>query len=172
MPTKDLRRWNQDGSNMQSELEATGYKVDIQYASNDTATQVSQIENMITEGVDVLVIASIDGSSLGTVMSQAKEAGIPVIAYDRLIMDSDAVSYYATFDNYMVGTKQGEYIRDNLDLDNAAGPFNLEVFTGDPGDNNANFFYGGAMDVLNKGHRRRQTGYQIRSEGIRRRSNS
>ena len=105
---------------------------------------------MITEGVDVLVIASIDGSSLGTVMSQAKEAGIPVIAYDRLIMDSDAVSYYATFDNYMVGTKQGEYIRDNLDLDNAAGPFNLEVFTGDPGDNNANFFYGGAMDVLNK----------------------
>ena len=125
-------------------------QVDIQYASNDTATQVSQIENMITEGVDVLVIASIDGSSLGTVMSQAKEAGIPVIAYDRLIMDSDAVSYYATFDNYMVGTKQGEYIRDNLDLDNAAGPFNLEVFTGDPGDNNANFFYGGAMDVLNK----------------------
>ncbi len=150
MPTKDLQRWNQDGSNMQSELEAAGYKVDIQYASNDTATQVSQIENMITEGVDVLVIASIDGSSLGTVMSQAKEAGIPVIAYDRLIMDSDAVSYYATFDNYMVGTKQGEYIRDNLDLDNAAGPFNLEVFTGDPGDNNANFFYGGAMDVLNK----------------------
>ena len=108
MPTKDLQRWNQDGSNMQSELEAAGYKVDIQYASNDTATQVSQIENMITEGVDVLVIASIDGSSLGTVMSQAKEAGIPVIAYDRLIMDSDAVSYYATFDNYMVGTKQGE----------------------------------------------------------------
>ncbi len=97
------------------------------YGSNDTATQVSQIENMITEGVDVLVIASIDGSSLGTVMSQAKEAGIPVIAYDRLIMDSDAVSYYATFDNYMVGTKQGEYIRDNLDLDNAAGPFNLEA---------------------------------------------
>ena len=150
MPTKDLQRWNQDGSNMQAELEGAGYKGRIQYASNDTATQVSQIENMITEGVDVLVIASIDGSSLGTVMSQAKEAGIPVIAYDRLIMDSDAVSYYATFDNYMVGTKQGEYIRDNLDLDNAAGPFNLEVFTGDPGDNNANFFYGGAMDVLNK----------------------
>lgn len=149
MPTKDLQRWNQDGSNMQKELEAAGYTVDLQYASNDTATQVSQIENMITSGVDVLVVASIDGSSLGTVMSQAKEAGIPVIAYDRLIMDSDAVSYYATFDNYMVGTKQGEYIVDALDLENAAGPFNLEVFTGDPGDNNANFFYGGAMDVLN-----------------------
>ena len=150
MPTKDLQRWNQDGTNMEAQLKEAGYEVDLQYASNDIPTQVSQIENMITEGVDVLVIASIDGSSLGTVMSQAKEAGIPVIAYDRLIMDSDAVSYYATFDNYMVGTKQGEYIRDNLDLDNAAGPFNLEVFTGDPGDNNANFFYGGAMDVLNK----------------------
>lgn len=148
MPTKDLQRWNQDGSNMQKELEAAGYTVDLQYASNDTATQVSQIENMITSGVDVLVVASIDGSSLGTVMSQAKEAGIPVIAYDRLIMDSDAVSYYATFDNYMVGTKQGEYIKDALDLDNAAGPFNMEIFTGDPGDNNANYFYGGAMDVL------------------------
>ncbi len=149
MPTKDLQRWNQDGANMQKELEAAGYKVDLQYASNDTATQVSQIENMITSGVNVLVIASIDGSSLGTVMSQAKEAGIPVIAYDRLIMDSDAVSYYATFDNYMVGTKQGQYIVDTLDLDNAAGPFNIELFTGDPGDNNANFFFGGAMDVLN-----------------------
>ncbi len=149
MPTKDLQRWNQDGSNMQKELEEAGYKVDLQYASNDVATQISQIENMITAGVDVLVVASIDGSSLGTVMSQAKEAGIPVIAYDRLIMDSDAVSYYATFDNYMVGTKQGEYIVDALDLENAAGPFNLEIFTGDPGDNNANFFYGGAMDVLN-----------------------
>lgn len=150
MPTKDLQRWNQDGSNMQAELEAAGYTVDLQYASNDTATQVSQIENMITSGVDVLVVAPIDGSSLGTVMSQAKEAGIPVIAYDRLIMDSDAVSYYATFDNYMVGTKQGEYIVEALDLENAAGPFNMEVFTGDPGDNNANFFYGGAMDVLQK----------------------
>ena len=119
MPTKDLQRWNQDGTNMEAQLKEAGYEVDLQYASNDIPTQVSQIENMITEGVDVLVIASIDGSSLGTVMSQAKEAGIPVIAYDRLIMDSDAVSYYATFDNYMVGTKQGEYIRDNLDLDNA-----------------------------------------------------
>ncbi|MBR5116837.1 MAG: sugar-binding protein, partial [Lachnospiraceae bacterium] len=97
----------------------------------------------------VLVIASIDGSSLGTALAKAKEAGIPVIAYDRLLMQSDAVSYYATFDNYMVGTKQGEYIRDTLDLENASGPFNLEVFTGDPGDNNATFFYNGAMDVLN-----------------------
>jgi putative multiple sugar transport system substrate-binding protein len=149
MPTKDLQRWNQDGANMEEQLKAAGYEVDLQYAANDIATQVSQIENMISSGAQVLVIASIDGDSLGTVLAQAKEKGIKVIAYDRLIMNSDAVSYYATFDNYMVGTKQGEYIRDQLDLDNAAGPFNLEIFTGDPGDNNARFFYGGAMDILN-----------------------
>jgi putative multiple sugar transport system substrate-binding protein len=148
MPTKDLQRWNQDGANMEEQLKAAGYEVDLQYASNDIATQVSQIENMISSGAQVLVIASIDGDSLGTVLAQAKEAGISVIAYDRLIMNSDAVSYYATFDNYMVGTKQGEYIKEQLDLDNAEGPFNLEIFTGDPGDNNARFFYGGAIDVL------------------------
>jgi len=148
MPTKDLQRWNQDGTNMKDELEAAGYQVDLQFASNDIATQVSQVENMINNGCEVLVIASIDGDSLGTVLAQAKEKNIPVIAYDRLIMNSDAVSYYATFDNYLVGQKQGEYIRDELDLDNQAGPFNMEIVTGDPGDNNVNFFYGGAMDVL------------------------
>ncbi|MDL2217741.1 sugar-binding protein [Christensenellaceae bacterium OttesenSCG-928-M15] len=148
MPTKDLQRWNQDGENMKTQLEAAGYTVDLQFASNDIATQVSQIENMISGGCKVLVIASIDGEALGTVMSQAKEAGIPVIAYDRLIMNSDAVSYYATFDNWMVGVKQGEYIRDTLDLENAAGPFNIEFITGDPGDNNINFFFDGAMSIL------------------------
>ncbi len=151
MPTKDLQRWNQDGSNMEAELKAAGYEVDLQYASNDVNTQVSQIENMISNGCKVLVIASIEGDSLGTVMDQAKEAGIPVIAYDRLIMNSEAVTYYATFDNYMVGKKQGEYIRDALDLDNAGDKtYNIEFVTGDPGDNNVNFFFGGAMDVLQK----------------------
>lgn len=148
MPTKDLQRWNQDGSNMQAELEAAGYEVDLQYASNDVATQVSQIENMINGGCSALVIASIDGESLTTVLEGAKSAGIPVIAYDRLIMNTDAVSYYATFDNYMVGTKQGQYIVDALDLDNVDGPFNMEITGGSPDDNNAKFFYQGAIDVL------------------------
>ena len=148
MPTKDLQRWNQDGANMQAELEAAGYEVDLQYASNDVQTQVSQIENMISSGANVLVIAAIEGSSLGEALDMAKSANIPVIAYDRLLMNSDAVSYYATFDNYMVGTKQGQYIVDALDLDNADGPFNLEITAGDPGDNNAGYFYNGAMDVL------------------------
>ena len=148
MPTKDLQRWNQDGANMKEQLEAVGYQVDLQYASNDIQTQVSQIENMIQNGCQALVIASIDGDSLGTVLAQAKEKNIPVIAYDRLIMNSDAVSYYATFDNYMVGTIQGQYLEEKLDLKNGAGPYNIELITGDPGDNNARFFFGGAMDVL------------------------
>ncbi len=151
MPTKDLQRWNQDGANMKSELEAAGYTVDLQYAANDIATQVSQIENMISGGVECLVIASIDGEALGTVLEQAKAAGIPVIAYDRLIMNSDAVSYYATFDNWDVGVKQGEYIVKALDLENAGDKtFNIEYITGDPGDNNINFFFDGAISVLQK----------------------
>ena len=148
MPTKDLQRWNQDGSNMEAELKAAGYEVDLQYASNDVQTQVSQIENMISSGADVLVIAAIEGSSLGEALDMAKDANIPVIAYDRLLMNSDAVSYYATFDNYMVGTVQGQYVVDTLDLENAAGPFNLEITAGDPGDNNAGYFFNGAYDVL------------------------
>ena len=148
MPTKDLQRWNQDGANMEASLKEAGYEVDLQYASNDVQTQVSQIENMINSGCKALVVAAIDGESLGEAMTMAKDAGIPVIAYDRLIMNSDAVSYYATFDNYMVGTKQGEYIVETLDLENAAGPFTLEITAGDPGDNNATYFYNGAMDVL------------------------
>ena len=148
LPTIDLQRWNQDGANMEASLKEAGYEVDLQYASNDVQTQVSQIENMINSGCKVLVVAAIDGESLGEAMTMAKDAGIPVIAYDRLIMNSDAVSYYATFDNYMVGTKQGEYIVETLDLENAAGPFTLEITAGDPGDNNATYFYNGAMDVL------------------------
>ena len=150
MPTQSLQRWNQDGTNMKAELEAAGYEVDLQYAGdNDIPTQVSQLENMISSGCNALVVASIDGSALTEVLKEAKDAGIPVIAYDRLIMNSDAVSYYATFDNYKVGTIQGNYIKDALDLDNAEGPFNIELFTGAPDDNNVNFFFGGAMDVLN-----------------------
>ena len=148
MPTKDLQRWNQDGANMESKLKAAGYDVDLQFASNDVATQLSQVENMISGGCSVLVIAAIEGSSLGTALDKAEQKKIPVIAYDRLLMDSATVDYYATFDNYKVGTVQGTYIKDTLKLDEAAGPFNLEITAGDPGDNNAGFFYQGAYDVL------------------------
>jgi len=149
MPTKDLQRWNQDGDNMKQQLEAKGYEVDLQYASNDVATQVSQIENMITAGVDVLVVASIDGSALSAVLEEANNEGVVVIAYDRLIMDTEYVDYYATFDNEKVGTIQGEYIVNALGLaDGEKGPFTMEVFAGSPDDNNAKFFNKGAIDVL------------------------
>ncbi|MBO4580121.1 MAG: sugar-binding protein [Clostridiales bacterium] len=148
MPTKDLQRWNQDGDNMKKELEAAGYEVDLQYANNDVATQLSQVENMINSGCKVLVIAAIEGSSLGSALDKAQQKKVPVIAYDRLIMDHEGVDYYATFDNYMVGTIQGTYVKDALDLDNAAGPFNIEFTAGDPGDNNAGYFFNGAYDVL------------------------
>ena len=150
MPTKDLQRWNQDGSNMKAQLEKAGYTVDLQFAANDIPTQVSQIENMITSGCKVLVIASIDGTALSNVLETARKKQIKVIAYDRLIMNSKAVSYYATFDNYKVGTIQGDYLVDQLGLKSrsADDPVYMEFFTGDPGDNNINFFFGGAMDVL------------------------
>ena len=149
MPTQSLQRWNQDGANMKAMLEAAGYEVDLQFGGdNEVPVQVSQLENMISGGCKVLVISAIDGFSLTNVLNDAKNQGIKVIAYDRLIMDTDAVSFYATFDNFKVGTLQGTFIRDKLDLDNAAGPFNIELFTGDPGDNNINFFFGGAMSIL------------------------
>lgn len=148
MPTQSLQRWNQDGSNMKSELEAKGYNVDLQYANNDVNTQVQQIENMITKGCNTLVVAAIDGSALTDVLSKAADNDIKVIAYDRLIMQSENVDYYATFDNYKVGVIQGEYIAEKLDLENAADSFNIELFAGAPDDNNAKFFFEGAMSVL------------------------
>ncbi len=149
MPTKSLQRWNEDGANVKAALEAKGYKVDIQYADNTQDTQNNQIENQITMGCDVLVIASIDGGALGGVLQQAKAKNIPVIAYDRLITNTDKCDYYATFDNYGVGKMQGEFIVGELGLDKGEkGPFSMECFGGDPGDNNAKLFNQGAMDVL------------------------
>src|SRR5690625_3166668 len=148
MPTKSSERWVEDGNNMVEQLEDLGYETDLQYAEDVVENQVSQIENMITKGVDVLVIASIDGEALTEVLEQAENLGIPVIAYDRLIMNSDHVSYYATFDNFEVGVLQGKYIEEALELENEDGPFNIELFAGSPDDNNAYFFWDGAMSVL------------------------
>jgi putative multiple sugar transport system substrate-binding protein len=148
MPTQSLQRWNQDGANMKTQLEAAGYAVDLQFANNNRDMQISQIENMITGKVKALVIAAIDGGSLTETLKAAKENNIPVIAYDRLIMNSDAVSYYATFDNYKVGILQGQFISDKLNLGGTPGPYNLEITTGAPDDNNVRFFFSGALDVL------------------------
>ena len=148
MPTKDLQRWNQDGEYMEEKLIEAGYEVELQYASNDVPTQLNQVETMIDNGCQVVVIAAIEGSSLGAALDKAAEKGVKVIAYDRLLMDNANVDYYATFDNYKVGTVQGTYVKDALDLDNAEGPFVMEITAGDPGDNNARYFYQGAIDVV------------------------
>ncbi len=148
MPTKDLQRWVQDGENIESHLRESGFTVDLQYANDDTALQNEQINAMVDEGCKILVIGAIDGTTLTDSLEKAKEAGAVIISYDRLIMGSDAINYYATFDNQLVGTLQGQYIVDALDLENTDGPYNIELFTGSPDDNNCNFFFGGAMEVL------------------------
>lgn len=148
MPTQTSERWIADGANMVEVLEERGYDTNLQYAQDDIPNQVAQIENMVAGGVDVLVIASIDGTTLSDVLQQAADQGIKVVAYDRLIRNSPNVDYYATFDNFQVGVLQGQSIVDGLDLENQDGPFNIELFGGSPDDNNAFFFYDGAMSVL------------------------
>jgi len=148
MPTKTSTRWISDGESMVKVFEEMGYKTDLQFADDDIPNQLAQIENMITKGADVLVIAAIDGTTLSDTLKKAKEAGILVIAYDRLISKTPDVDYYATFDNFGVGVIMGTQIETGLDLKNAAGPFNIELFGGSPDDTNAFYFYDGAMSVL------------------------
>ncbi|GAA0573601.1 sugar ABC transporter substrate-binding protein [Paractinoplanes ferrugineus] len=155
MPTRSSQRWIGDGENVKRELEALGYKVDLQYGEDDIPTQVNQIDNQITRGAKLLIIAAIDGKAMTTQLQNAADNKIPVIAYDRLIRNSPNVDYYATFDNYKVGIQQANSLLTGLNLVNAdgtpgtaKGPFNVELFAGSPDDNNATFFYNGAMSVL------------------------
>ena len=155
MPTKSSERWINDGNNVKSQLEALGYKVDLQYAEDDIPTQVNQIDTMITKGAKVLIIASIDGTALTSQLEQAHSNGIKVIAYDRLIRNSANVDYYTTFDNFKVGVQQATSLLTGLGVLDASGkdagktgPLNIELFAGSPDDNNATFFYNGAMSIL------------------------
>jgi putative multiple sugar transport system substrate-binding protein len=148
MPTKSLERWNRDGEYLKEQFEAAGYSVELSYSDNDTDQQNNDIANMIADGVDLLIVAAIDGDTLSQTLADAKDAGIPVISYDRLIMNTDAVSYYVSFDNYTVGTLQGQFVIDALDLDNTTETYNIEFTAGDPADNNAGYFFNGAMDTL------------------------
>ncbi|WP_410646098.1 multiple monosaccharide ABC transporter substrate-binding protein [Amycolatopsis sp. cmx-4-54] len=155
MPTKSSERWIHDGDNIKAALEKLGYQVDLQYAEDDIPTQVNQIENQITKGAKLLVIASIDGTAITTQLQQAADKKIPVIAYDRLIRNTPNVDYYATFDNFKVGVQQATSLLTGLQVlkedgspGEGKGPFNVELFAGSPDDNNATFFFNGAMSVL------------------------
>ena len=148
MPTQSSLRWISDGNELKAALEAKGYTVDLQYAEDDIPNQLAQIENMVTKGVKALVIASIDGTTLSAVLQQAADAGIKVVAYDRLIRESANVDYYTTFDNFEVGVLQASSILKGLGYPDQKGPWNIELFGGSPDDNNAFFFYDGAMSVF------------------------
>lgn len=149
MPTKSSARWISDGNSMVQQFQDAGYDTDLQYAEDDIPNQLSQIENMITKGVDVLVIASIDGTTLSNALENAAAADIKVVAYDRLIRESDNIDYYATFDNFQVGVLQAESLVSGLkERFGEQKPWHVELFGGSPDDNNAYFFYDGAMSVL------------------------
>ncbi|MET7468112.1 multiple monosaccharide ABC transporter substrate-binding protein [Micromonospora sp. NPDC005222] len=155
MPTQTSERWIADGNSVKEKLQAKGYKVDLQYAGDDIPTQSQQIDQMITKGADVLVIAPIDGTALSGQLQAAAAAKIPVISYDRLIRNSPNVSFYVSFDNYKVGVAQANALLVGLGLltkdgakGAATGPFNVELFAGSLDDNNAGFFFNGAMDTL------------------------
>ncbi|MEV6761458.1 multiple monosaccharide ABC transporter substrate-binding protein [Streptomyces sp. NPDC051105] len=149
MPTKSSERWIADGNNVVKNLKSKGYKTQLVYGEDNPETQVSQIENLITQGVKGLIIAAIDNKSLNNVLQEAADANIPVIAYDRLILGTKNVDYYASFDNEKVGVEQGTYIVHKLGLDSGKkGPFNIELFAGSNDDNNTKYFFNGAMSVL------------------------
>ncbi|RYQ32921.1 ABC transporter substrate-binding protein [Bifidobacterium pseudolongum subsp. globosum] len=149
MPTKSEERWNKDGNNLKNKLEKAGYKVVLNYADDKPAQQNADIENMVNQNAKILVVASKDGSAVGPAVEKARDAGATVIAYDRLIMNTDAVDYYATFQLEQVGKLEAEYLVDQLGLnDGEKGPFNMELFTGSPDDNNAKYFFKGAWDIL------------------------
>lgn len=148
MPTQSLERWNRDGAYLEAQFKEAGYETIVTFSNNDNDQQVRDLENMLSQDVDLLIISCIDSDGLNTVLNDAAEKSIPVIAYDRMIFN-DAVSYYVSFDNYTVGKLQGEFVRDALDLDNAGDKtFNMEFTGGAPTDPNAFYFFNGAYDVL------------------------
>ncbi|HEY4630302.1 MAG TPA: multiple monosaccharide ABC transporter substrate-binding protein [Blastococcus sp.] len=157
MPTQTSERWIADGNSVKEQLEKEGYEVNLQYAGDDIPTQSQQVDQMITQGADLLIVAAIDGTALSSQLQAAADAHIPVIAYDRLIRDSENVDFYVSFDNYKVGVAQANALLTGLGVLNkdgsagsAKGPFNVELFAGSLDDNNAHFFFGGAMDTLKK----------------------
>ena len=152
MPTQTSERWIADGKAVKEQFEAKGYKVELEYANDDIPTQSQQVDQLITRGVDALIIAAIDGTALSSQLQAAADAKIPVIAYDRLIRDSKNVDFYVTFDNFKVGVAQAEALLKGLGVSadgaGAAKPLNIELFAGSLDDNNAFFFFNGAMSVL------------------------
>lgn len=148
MPTQTSERWIQDGDAVKKQLEEAGFTVDLQFANDDIPTQGQQVDQMITQGVKVLIIAAIDGTALAPQLQAAADKDITVISYDRLIRDSENVDFYVSFDNFKVGVAQAESLVEGLEKSGKEKPWNVELFAGSLDDNNAHFFFNGAMSVL------------------------
>ncbi|MBQ6252162.1 sugar-binding protein [Ruminococcus sp.] len=148
MPAEELERWNSDGLYLKQQFEEAGYDVILKYSQNDASKQNNDVLGMISEDVDLLLIAAVDGNQMSKTLDDAKAKNIPIVAYDRLIMNTDAITYYVSFDNYTVGKMQAEFVRDELQLDSTSGPYNIEFVAGDKGDNNARYFFNGAYETL------------------------
>lgn len=151
LPDKTSENWVLAGDLFKSGLEKAGFKADVQYApaSNTVAEQQNQISAMITNGAKVIVIGAKDGKQLGTQLQQAADAGVKIIAYDRLIENTPNVDYYVAFDNFKVGELQGQALLDGLAARSGHGaPWNIELFSGSPDDANSAVFFNGAMKVL------------------------
>lgn len=149
LTSQALARTVLDSIYLTEDLEAMGYSVDIVYSEQDAAVQATQFETFVSRGVDGIIISPSDGTALSNAVEVAAENDVPVMVYDALIMNSEYVKYYATDDLYAVGATQGGYIVEALGLADGNGPFNLEIFSGSMTDNNATYFFDGAMDQLN-----------------------
>jgi putative multiple sugar transport system substrate-binding protein len=149
MPKHNVDRWLQDGDNIRKQLQAKGYEVILEYADDDTETQKAQIESMIDRKCQALIIAATDSYGLNDVLEKASEAKIKIIAYDRLLMETEFVDYYCTFDNFELGEEQGKYIEDIFGLQDAASePINMEIISGAADDSCAVENYDGQMNIL------------------------
>lgn len=145
LPTKDEPRWLQDQAQFEAILSGAGFTNQVLFSQGSSATEKTNVETLVSQGIDVLIICAQDGAAAAAAVSAAKDAGVTVIAYDRLITGTDAVDYYVTFDSFSVGAAQGQYLIDNAP-EGTGIP--LYLYAGAATDNNAFLFFEGAWSVL------------------------
>jgi putative multiple sugar transport system substrate-binding protein len=150
LPSKTSENWVLAGGLFEDGLKEAGYKGDVQYAaaSGTVSDQQGQIQSMVTKGAKVIIIGAADGAQLSTQVEAAHDAGAVVIAYDRLILNTEAVDYYVAYDNFKVGELQGQALLDGMKAAKPEGPYNIELFSGSSDDANSAVFFDGAMSVL------------------------
>ncbi|NUP74062.1 MAG: sugar-binding protein [Sinomonas sp.] len=148
LPQKTSENWVLAEGLFNDGLKSAGFTPNVQFANGGVSEQQSQISAMVTKGAKVIIVGAIDGSQLGTQLKQAKDAGATIIAYDRLLKNTDAVDYYVAYDNFKVGQLQGQALLDGMKAKKPSGPYNIELFAGSPDDANAKVFFDGAMSVL------------------------